>query len=260
MKKLLFLFVFFALFPLSSLAADSPWIGTWKLDPSQSNFTGDTFTYSKTPNGMMHFSDGSTVNYDFSINGKEYKTIYGRTTTWTAAGDNSWDTVTMLNGAVLSKSHREISSDGKTLTITTTGNKPDGTSFKEESVYNRVTKTTGLVGKWRSAKVDISAPDTFIISAPSADTLHWEIPSYKETVEGKPDGTDHPITGPTAPPGLTLAFKMVSPNQISYVLKVKGKPDGYGTQTLSADGKSFTDVSWSPGKQSEKSTGFYARQ
>ena len=37
--------------------------------------------------------------------------------------------------------------------------------------------------------------------------MHWEIPSYKETIDGKFDGTDTPITGPEVPPGLTLAVK-----------------------------------------------------
>ena len=69
-----------------------------------------------------------------------------------------------------------------------------------------------------------------------------------------------PITGPTVPPGLTLAYKVVSPKSMSYVVKEKGKPVNYGTQTLSADGKSFTDTSWNPGKESEKTTGFYVKQ
>ncbi len=47
---------------------------------------------------------------------------------------------------------------------------------------------------------------------------------------------------------------------MSYVVKDKGKPVGYGTQTLSADGKSFTDTSWSPGKESEKQTAFFVKQ
>jgi hypothetical protein len=53
---------------------------------------------------------------------------------------------------------------------------------------------------------------------------------------------------------------MASPTKMSYINKVNGKATGYGIQTLAADGKSFTDVSWSPGKESEKSTAFYAKQ
>jgi hypothetical protein len=260
MKKFLLICALALFATLPALAADNPWIGTWKLDPAKSHFTGDTFTYTKAANGMMHFSDGSIVNFDFGIDGKEYKTMYDRTTTWTAAGNNAWDSVTKANGKVLSKTHRELAADGKTLTFTESGTKPDGTTFNDVSVYTRVTGTAGLVGKWRSTKVTISAPDAFVVSSPSPGIMHWEIPSFKETVNGKFDGTDIPITGPDVPPGLTIAVKSSSPTKQSYTVKVKGKADSYGIQTLAADGKSFTDVSWNPGKEAEKATGVFVKQ
>jgi hypothetical protein len=58
MKKLLLVCALTIFAVLPALAADSPWIGNWKLDPAKSHFIGDTFTYSKAANGMMHFSDG----------------------------------------------------------------------------------------------------------------------------------------------------------------------------------------------------------
>jgi hypothetical protein len=260
MKKLLLVCALALFAALPAIAADNPWIGTWKLDPAKSHFTGDTFTYSKAAKGMMHYSDGSIVNYDFAIDGKDYKTIYDRTTAWTAAGNDAWDSIAKANGKILAKTHRQLSADGKTLTITDTGTKPDGTTFNDVTVYTRVTGTTGLVGKWRSTKVTVSAPDAFVVSSPSPGIMHWDIPSYKETVEGKFDGSDLPITGPDVPPGLTLAVKPSSPAKHSYTVKVNGKPDSYGIQTLAADGKSFTDVSWSPGKMSEKSTAVFVKQ
>src|SRR5271168_948167 len=101
MKKLLLVCALTVFGALPALAADNPWVGTWKLDPAKSHFTGDTFTYSKATNGRIHFSDGSTETYDFGLDGKEYPTPLGRTTIWTAAGDNAWDSVTKFNGAVL---------------------------------------------------------------------------------------------------------------------------------------------------------------
>ena len=260
MKKFFLVCALTAFAALPSLAADSPWAGTWKLDLAKSNFTGDTFTYSKAANGMMHFSDGSIANYDFAIDGKDYKTVYDRTTAWTEAGNNAWDSVSKANGKVLVKVHRQLSADGKTLTVTDTGTRPDGTTFHDETIYTRVTGTTGLVGKWRSTKVTISAPDSFVISCPSPGTIHWDIPAYKESVEGKLDGTDLPITGPNVPPGLTLSVKQDAPNKLSYVVKGNGKADSYGIQTLATDGKSFTDISWSAGKPDEKATGVYVKQ
>jgi hypothetical protein len=59
MRKLLLTAAVLALSALSVRAADSPWAGNWKLDPAKSKFTGETFTWSKTANGMYHYSDGS---------------------------------------------------------------------------------------------------------------------------------------------------------------------------------------------------------
>jgi len=260
MKKILATLALLALTSAPVLAADNPWVGTWKLDPAKSQFTGDTFTYSKTPKGMMHYSDGSTFSWDFGIDGKEYKTAEGRTTTWTANSATEWTSITKLNGTVLSTDHYTLSPDGKTLSITYAGIKPDGSKFNDSATYTRVTGTNGLPGKWRSTKVNVSAPDSFIIAAKPNGIIHWDIPSYKESVEGKTDGSDLPITGPVVAPGTTLAVKMTTPRKISYTVKENGKIVALGIQTLAADGKSFTDVSWSPGKMSEKATGYYAKQ
>ena len=246
-------------FTAAAAATDSPWAGHWKLDPAQSHFAGDTFTYSAGPHGLIHFSDGSLINYDFGLDGKEYPAAYNRKTRWTPAGKSAWDQVTTAEGHELVKSHRALSADGKTLTITFTGTQPDGKAFTEEDVYTRVSGTSGLVGKWRSTKVAENAPPSFVISAPAPDTLHFDLPEQKASVEGAADGSDHPINGPNIPPGMTIGFKLAG-NQIHYAIKVNGKPDTYGVETLASDGQSFTDVSWVAGKENEKQTAVYVRR
>ena len=260
MKKFLLACALFVLPSLSAVAADSPWVGTWKLDLAKSHFTGETFTYSKAANGLMHYSDGSTISYDFGIDGKEYKAAFNRATAWSAAGDNAWNSVTKADGNVLANFHRELSADGKTLTVTATGTRPDGSTFNDVTVYTRVTGTKGLVGKWRSTKVDQSAPDMVTISNPSTGMWRWEFPVFKASFEGKADGTDLPATGPTVAPGWTVSIKFRSPTKLSWVSKVNGKPEAYGILTLAADGKSYTGVSWDPGKMAEKSTSVYIKQ
>jgi hypothetical protein len=263
MKTILLATAIFSLVSVAARAAgnpaDNPWTGHWKLDQAQSHFTGATISYSNGPHGLMHFSDGSVIDYDFGLDGKEYPSAYNRTTSWRSAGKNSWDQVTKANGRVLSKSHRALSVDEKTLTMTFTGVQPDGNPFNEEEVYERVGAGKGLIGTWRSTKVPENAPASFVISAPSADTLHFDLPEEKASVEGVADGTDHAISGPNVPPGMTIGFKQ-SGTQIRYTIKVNGKPDTYGIETLAADGRSFTDVSWNPGKESEKQTAVYIKQ
>jgi hypothetical protein len=245
----------------AAFAADSPWSGTWKIDPAQSHFTGDTFTLGKGPGNMLHYSDGSTASYDFGVDGKEYKTWSNRTTVWTATGTNTWETVTKVDGRVLVKSHRELSADGKTLTMTFIGTRPDGTAFQDEEVYDRVGGTAGLTGTWRSVKVsEPNGPREFVITSPAPGVLHYEVPDMKASAEGRTDGSDTPLTGPDLPPGSTISFKMLSPKKIRYVMKINGKTDSMGEQTLAADGRSFSDVNWNPGKKDEKTTGVFLKQ
>jgi hypothetical protein len=261
MKMILILCSVLALQTGSALAADSPWNGTWKIDPTKSHFTGDTFTLTKGPGNMLHYSDGSTASYDFGVDGKEYKSWANRTTTWTPAGNNAWDTVTQADGRVLAKSHRQLSADDKTLTITSTGKRPDGTPFHDEEVFARASGTAGLIGTWRSIKVsEPSGPREFVISSPAPGVVHYEVPDMKATAEGRTDGSDDPLASPDMPPGMTISFEKLSPTKLKYVMKVNGKTDNMGEQTLAADGRSFSDVNWIPGKEDEKTTGIYVKQ
>jgi hypothetical protein len=241
-------------------AAENPWVGTWKLDPAQSHLAGDTFTYSKGPGSLLHFSDG-VVAYDFGTDSKAYKSAYDRTTTWTQTGPNSWDSVTTRNGKVLGKAQRTLSADMKTLTIHHTGTRPDGAPFDDQDVYTRVAAGAGLLGTWKSVKVGATGgPQTFVISSPAPGVLHYEVPDLQAHAEGAADGTDHPLAGGNTPEGMTISFKFVTPTQIKYVIKVNGKEDSEGVQTLAADAHSYTDVGWSAGKENEKQTAVFVRQ
>jgi hypothetical protein len=261
MKTILILSSALALQTAFALAADSPWSGTWKLDPAHSHFTGDTFTLTQGPGKLLHYSDGSTASYDFGLDGKEYKSWGNRTTTWTPAGKGAWDTITQADGKVLAKSHRRLSSDGKTLTILFTGTRPDGSAFHDEEIFTRAGGTTGLIGTWRSVKVsEPNVPKEFVISAPEPGVLHYEIPEMKASAQGRTDGSDNPLESPDMPPGMTISFEMLSPTKMKYVMKVNGKTDSMGEQTLAADGRSFSDVNWNPGKEDEKTTGVYLKQ
>ena len=261
MKKLFLLCSFVGLCSGTAIAAESPWTGTWKLNPAASNFTGQTFTYSKGTGDMLHYEDGSSASFDFGVDGKEYKTWANRTTTWTATGKNAWDRISKADGKVLSKGHIALSADGNTLTMRSTGTRPDGKTFHEEDVFTRVSGTEGLLGTWRAAKVvDPVAPETFIISSPAPGLVHEEVPDMKASLEGPTDGSDLALSGPNLPPAMTIAFKPVTPTKMSYVIKINGKADSIGEQTIAADGRSFMDVSWNPGRENEKSTAVYVKQ
>jgi hypothetical protein len=259
-RRLLLAAVLSALIVSPALAVDDAWIGTWKFDPSKSRLTGETIIFSKSRNGEYHFSDGSTFTDDFYIDGNERRSAFDRTTIWQTAGVRAWDALTRIGGKLFTSKHYELSSDEATLTVTTTGVKPDQSEFKNVAVFARVAGTKGLVGRWRCTRIDISSPDVLVLSSPAPGILRWEIIADKQTAEGRADGTPHLVSGPTVPKGLTMSFRNESATVLSYVFRVNGRPETYGLQTLAADRRSFSDVYWHPGKKREKITDFYVKQ
>lgn len=246
---------------IPAFAADNPWFGTWKLDPAKSHMTGETFTYSKTANGMDHFTNG-VLSFDFTANGLDYPVMGGATTSWVSTGPNEWKTTDKMNGKETNSSVVKLSTDCKTMTETTTGTRPDGTDIHNVTVFTKAKSGEGcLEGTWKSTKVSQSAPGSFVISqGGSPDTLKWEIPGWKETVEGKADGTDLPLTGPQVPANMTVAFKADGARKLSFEVKQAGKSIEKGEQVLAPNGKSFTETSWTPGKENEKQTYVFNKQ
>ena len=239
-------------------AVGSPFQGTWKLDTGKSHFTGDTFTYSTTPSGLMRYSNGSTREFDFNLDGKPYSNQGGYTVTWTAAGENAWNSEWRLGDKVMGKAHRTLSADGKTLTIESIGFRADGTEAQETDVYTRVSGGPGLPGTWRNIKVQTSST-TYIIGIPAPGQIRIESPADKETVAGPTDGTALPYIGPDTPEGYTIAFTVTGPFSLKYTNQYKGKVMNLGTMAVSRDGKTLTQVFWVPGKEKEKATAVYMK-
>jgi hypothetical protein len=257
MKKFFALALTCAFSAIAAHAA-SPWDGTWKLDRSKSQLTGQSFTYTKLPNGLWHASFGSFA-YDFAPDGKPYPFL-NYTIVTTAQGDHQITSVRSVKGKVEVTVKETLSADGKTITDESTGTRPDGTPYTSTEVSTRSGEGTGFFGKWVSIKEESTGKSIIIISTAPDGTLTWTFPGSKETVVGKFDGKPIPIVGPTVPAGATISETAESPTRYKYTVALKDKVVAEGFQVLAADGKSFTDTSWAPGKMSEKTTEYYAKQ
>ena len=239
--------------------AESPFVGSWKMDVSKSTFTGDTMTYTKTATGY-HYSNGSTFSYDFADDGKPHTTmIAGRTATWTKTADGGWDVTFSADGKVLTKAHRTLSSDGATMTTSYEEYRPDGTTVHESDVYKRVSGSSGIEGKWEDIKVD-AASDTMMISPGTSMTYKVEYPTQKIVIMAHTDGSPSVVKGPTVPPGATASFTKADDHKWTYINKLNGKVISEGILSVSADGAMLTDTSWVEGKEMEKTAGVYTRQ
>jgi hypothetical protein len=240
-------------------AKDSPWTGTWKENQAKSKLSGDTITFAAKGGGVFHYSNGGSIEYDFACDGKSYPTLGDRSITCTGTPENGMDLTTMAHGTVLAKYHRAISADGRTMTIHGTAMRPDGKTEDFDEVYKRLSGTKGLAGKWLDVK-DKEQDDAVMVMAVDDKMLHIEEPSQKEVIDSKLDGSDGKVNGPNIPPGAAPAYKLISPNKISYQIKLSGKVLYDGTYTLSADGKTLTAEEWVPGKMAEKEIMVYEKK
>lgn len=240
-----------------AFAANSPWDGTWKLNEAKSKMTGNTFTLSQS-GGMFTYT--GEITYKFACDGKEYPIIADRTTSCSIHGntyDSTWKA--SASGKTLATTHRELSPDGRTLTMATHEMRPDGSTADNTDTFTRVGTGSGITGTWKNTAVKHSAPDLFTLKL-NGDVLHGEFPAYKEAVDTKTDGTPAPLHGPDIPDGVTVATKFEGPLKYMGKTVVNGKVFWEEIDTVSADGKTLTVVSWAAAKPSEKQTFIYEKQ
>src|SRR5262249_4670189 len=130
-------------------AADPAYIGKWKLNPAKSDFGESTVTYDQTAGGEMKLTaDGQS--YTFKTDGKEYSTPWGGSALWKSVNANTWETTNKVNGKVIGTATLKLSADGKTLTVDSKNIKATGEASNDSAVYDRVTGSAGLAGKWKT--------------------------------------------------------------------------------------------------------------
>jgi hypothetical protein len=235
----------------------SPVVGTWKLNPAKSHFTGTTISYEQLPAGAMR-STAEGQSYEFKVDGQPYAGTFGDTVMWKAVSASSWQVVHRRN-TPLGTDAIAVSADGKTLTVNSTGTLPDGTAYDDTAAFARVSGGPGLAGTWKSTKVTISSPLVIEFSPYEGDGITWKIPALHGTVNLKFDGKDNPVDAPTVPADFTVAATAAGPRAFTLVEKLGGKVVYRARYTLSADGRTLTAVD-TPEGSDESVTAVYDRQ
>jgi hypothetical protein len=222
-------------------AADPPYVGKWKMNPAKSDFGESTVTYEALPSGEMQATaDGQS--FKFKMDEKEYPALFGSTMIWKSLGPASWQAVTKMKGTVLSTDTLTLSPDGKSLTVSSKGTKPNGEPLDNTAVFERVSGTSGLAGKWKTKNVKSSSPSVLEIATSGADGLMLKVVDMGLNCNAKIDGKDHPCTGPTLGEGWTVAFANTDPRSLSMTVKNKGQLLYKVLYTASADGKTLTET------------------
>ncbi len=229
--------------------------GTWRLNVAKSQLTGQTVSFEKKPDGLIHF-DSQGFSYDFDLEGKEHPTPDGGTTAWKQVNSTTWDSTSRVNGKVVSTYRSVVKGDALGVTIRML--KADGTSSDMNVNLTRVSGGPGLMGKWKSTEVK-GVPSTLEVSVDGKTGITLKYPDMQMSCTGAFDGKDHPMVVAGTAIKQTLAFERQGANAFKMTTKIDGKPYYTDVLTLSADGKTLTDEGM-PVATNEPSKAVYERQ
>lgn len=256
MLRAFYLICLAALTLSATAVAQSPWNGTWKLNQAKSHMTGDTYTLTKSGN-KYHMDEGS-FQFDFACDGKDYP-VFGGETVSCKETPTTVDSVYKQNGKTVRTTRRQLDASGKTYTSTSTYMLAAGGTTVSKSTYTRVGQGTGFAGTWKSTSTSSNHAETFTLAV-NGNSLHVEVPEEHVTWDGKLDGTPAPVHGPDVPDGVMISEKLEGPDKMVSEVSAGGKHVGHSEDTMNADGKSYTEVSWDPAKPNEKQTYVYDKQ
>ena len=250
--------------------AGSPWDGLWYLDAAASRTAAHSFSLARLDNGKWQYGDGASATV-FAIDGVPYPEPNAPDFTMSARMDG--DVLELVEAAYGRDTERDrwtLAADGRTLVVSATRIYPDGVEATSTTTAVRVAGDTGFAGTWKEKPDDAAASSAtpappsaapagsapsrpyWVISTSSDGVMSWFIPKTGELIRGRPDGRSRPITGPQQPAHRTFVWKQVSAERIDFFASDNGHLVATAIETLSPDGRTFTDTLWSPGHQDEK--------
>lgn len=223
-------------------AADDPFIGEWKLNPSLTRMPDEMKVESK---------GGNTYSFDFGggaetivADGTDQPGIQGTTLSVKAEAPDTWIVARKQNGKLLLRATWKLSKDGSTLTDFYREFAPDGSSSgaSMDYVYQRSGGGSGFAADWQSIKETMNSSYVLQVKPYEGDGLSFIFisPSGERTKNVKLDGKDYPAEGSNANPGSSSSSRRVDDHTLEMTSKVGGKATGTREFKLSPDEKRLT--------------------
>lgn len=224
-------------------AADSPFIGKWKLNPAKSKLS-DQMTIAPAGNNKYTLTFAGTDQTETIVaDGTGQPGLFGGTTSITMVGPSDWKYIRKQNGKVAVTALWKLSADGKTLTDSFTSYQPDGSpSQVVETVYKRAEgseSSSGISGTWESTeeKVDFVYEVEFRPNEGDGLTL---IRTGAPASNLRLDGKDYPSTGANATSVVTSSSRRINDRTIQVTTNLNGKIRPASEYSVSADGKTLS--------------------
>jgi hypothetical protein len=223
----------------TSSAANDPFVGKWKLNPSKSTLTDQMKVEVVGANKYaLDFGGGNpeTVVAD----GTDQPGNFGTTVSITVERPDTWKVVRKKEGRTLITGIWKLSKDGETLSDTFRSNQPDGSTLSLDYVYKRTAAGSGFPGTWESTSEKVNSVYEFQIQPYGGDGLSFITPAEHETQNMRFDGKDYPDVGPDVPAGSVCSGRRAKERTLEMTDKIKGKVMDTRRVELSPDLKTLT--------------------
>jgi len=220
-------------------AANDPFVGKWKVNPSESKLNDEMKVETVGPNKYaITFYPGivDTVIAD----GSDQPAIRGTTLSVEAQGPNNWVVIRKMKSRILLTAYWTLSEDGKTLHDDYTEFAEDGSKSTIPYVYARTEGSSGFQGTWDSDSEKVKSGIELQIEPYEGEGLAFNSPNSEMTRKMKFDGNDYPDPDPDAAPGSAFSGHRVNERSLEITDKVKDKITGTRRIELSADLKTLT--------------------
>ena len=220
-------------------AANEPFVGEWKLNPSKSKLT-DQMKVKSVAGNKYAFDFGGGSAETIAPDGTDQPGLAGTTLSITIEAPDSWRVVRKQDDRILLKAYWKLSKDGNTLTDDFTQLGPNGSSTNVKYVYKRMAGTSGFAGTWESTSETLNSSYVIKVQPYEGDGLSFINSSQGVTRNVKFDGKDYPQVGPNARPGSTTSARRVNEHTLETIGKIDDKVASTQEIRLSSDGKTLT--------------------
>jgi hypothetical protein len=220
-------------------AANEPFVGEWKVNPSKSKLT-DQMKVESIAGNKYAFELGGGSAETIVPDGTDQPGLAGTTLAVTIEGPDSWKVVRKQEGRILLTAYWKLSKDGNTLADDFTQFGPNGSSTKLKTLYNRTAGTSGFAGTWESTSETLDSVYVIKVQPYEGDGLSFINSSQGVTRNVTFDGNGLPLVGPNAPAGATSSARRVNERTVEITTRIDGKIASTQEDTLSSDGKTLT--------------------
>ena len=183
-------------------AANDPFVGKWKVNPSKSKLI-DEMRVEAAGENRYTFTFGPGQVDTVVADGSDQPALSGTTLSITVKGPNSWEVVRKMKGRMLLRAQWTLSEDGKTLNDAFTQYLPDGTTLFSEPlpngstlvlpyVYERTAGNSGFPGTWDSESAKVKTGMELQVQPYEGDGLSFKRSDEQVVKRIKLDGNDYP--------------------------------------------------------------------